>query len=354
VKLTANVKDKATGVKVDTFVKVKASAGKVTSVKLAYTGKDAKGKKQKGSVGGKITDKGTTWTAGGRLEPGSAYTLTMKGLNTAKTATVTRTTFKTQKLSLQQQTFPTAYPLKGMKVGVGMPAIVTFDVPIKDKSAIEKNLHVTSKPAQAGSWRWFSDTEVRYRPKNYWKPGTKVTVNADVNGANAGGGIYGQNSTKTAFTVGRSMIIKVNLSTDRAKVYQSGKLVRTIRVTGGKPGWATRSGTKLIMGKEYNKKMTNEMIGAKDKYSLVARYAMRITNSGEFLHSAPWSAANHGVRNGSHGCTGMSIGDSGWLYSRTLVGDPVVTTGSNRQMELGNGYGDWNISYSSYKKGSAL
>ncbi len=89
------------------------------------------------------------------------------------------------------------------------------------------------------------------------------------------------------------------------------------------------------MGKEYNKKMTNEMIGAKEDYSLVAQYAMRITNSGEFLHSAPWNTGYFGRRNASHGCTGMSNGDAGWLYSRTLVGDPVVTTGTSRQMELG-------------------
>ncbi len=108
------------------------------------------------------------------------------------------------------------------------------------------------------------------------------------------------------------------------------------------------------MGKEYNKKMTNEMIGAKEDYSLVAQYALRITNSGEFLHSAPWNSAYFGRSNASHGCTGMSTGDAGWLYTHTLVGDPVITTGTSRQMELGNGYGDWNVAYSKYKQGSAL
>ena len=78
--------------------------------------------------------------------------------------------------ALQQQTFPTLYPLKGSKVGVGMPVVLTFDVPVKNSKEFEKNLHVTSSPKQAGSWRWFSDTEVRFRPKNYWKPGTKVTA----------------------------------------------------------------------------------------------------------------------------------------------------------------------------------
>ena len=103
----------------------------------------------------------------------------MSGKNSVKAKTTTTTTFKTRSLSLSQQTFPTMYPLKGMEVGIGMPIVVNFDVPVKNKQEIEKNLHVTSSPAQAGSWRWFSDTEVRFRPKNYWKPGTKVTAYAN-------------------------------------------------------------------------------------------------------------------------------------------------------------------------------
>ena len=137
-------------------------------------------------------------------------------------------------------------------------------------------------------------------------------------------------------------------------VYRDGKKVRTMLISGGKPGWETRSGTKLIMAKEYDKTMTNEMIGAEEDYTLVAKYALRITNSGEFLHSAPWNAANFGRRNASHGCVGMSVADSEWLYENSLIGDPVVTTGTGRGLEQGNGYADWDISYATFKKGSAL
>ena len=147
---------------------------------------------------------------------------------------------------------------------------------------------------------------------------------------------------------------KVNLADHVAKVYRNGDKVRTIPISGGKPGWQTRSGTKLVMAKEYNKKMTNEMIGAKEDYSLTAQYAIRITNSGEFLHSAPWNAGYFGRSNASHGCVGMSNSNAGWLYERVLIGDPVITTGSSRKLEQGNGYSDWNISYKQYKKGSAL
>jgi lipoprotein-anchoring transpeptidase ErfK/SrfK len=96
------------------------------------------------------------------------------------------------------------------------------------------------------------------------------------------------------------------------------------------------------------------MIGAAESYRLTAAYAMRITNSGEFLHSAPWSVGSQGVANVSHGCTGMSVANSRWLIENSLIGDPVVTTGSDRGIEPGNGYTDWNASFKEYAKGSAL
>jgi lipoprotein-anchoring transpeptidase ErfK/SrfK len=349
-----NVKDGTSNVKVDTLITVSADWGTLTKVKLTYTNKDRQGRTQHGTVAGKISQDHTQWTASGRLEPAAAYKLTSVGKNHVNQPNTDTTTFRTQKLRLDQQTYPTLYPLKGWHVGVGMPVVLTFDVPVRNKREFEKNLHVKSSPAQAGTWHWYSSKEARYRPKNYWKPGTKVSVTANLNGLYAGNGIYGQNSTKTHFTVGRSQITKINLASHVAKVYRNGKHVRTIYVSGGKPGWQTRSGVKLIMDKLYTTKMTNAMIGAREHYSLRVRYAMRITSSGEFLHAAPWNAAYFGRRNASHGCVGMSTGNAAWLFSRTLIGDPVVTTGSSRGMEYGNGYSDWNMSYAQYKKGSAL
>ncbi|GAA3639961.1 L,D-transpeptidase [Microlunatus ginsengisoli] len=355
VVMTPSIADGASKVKVDTLVSVKASDGTLKSVKVTYKGTDGKGQKTSGSVDGGLSADKASWTATERLEPNATYTITSVGTAASDgTATTTKSKFKTANLSLQQQTFPTLYPLKNSKVGVGMPVVLTFDVPIKNKASIEKNLHVTTVPKQTGSWHWISSTEVRYRPAKYWKPGTKVSVKADVNGVSAGNGIYGQNSTSTNFTVGRSMVIKVNLATDVAHVYKNGKKVRTIYVSGGKAGWRTRSGTKLIMSHEYNKKMTNEMIGAAEDYSLNVAYAMRITNSGEFLHSAPWNAGYFGRTNASHGCTGMSTANAAWLMNNTLIGDPVVFTGSDRYMSIDNGWGDWNESFSKYKTGSAL
>ena len=349
-----NVKNGATGVKVDTLISISASAGTLTKVKLSYANKDNRGRTQRGTVSGTMSKDRTKWTANERLDPATAYKLISAGKNTVNQAKTVATSFRTQNLTLAQQTYPQIYPLKGSHVGVGMPVVLTFDVPVRNKKAFEENLHVKSSPAQAGTWHWYSSKEVRYRPQKYWKPGTKITVTANLNGVNAGNGIYGQNSTKTNFTVGRSFITKINLSSDVARVYRNGKMVRKIYVSAGKPGWQTRSGTKLIMDKRYVTKMTNTMIGAREHYSLHVHYAMRITSSGEFLHAAPWNAGNFGRRNASHGCTGMSTSNAAWLFNRVLIGDPVITTGSSRGMEPGNGYGDWNVPYAKYKKGSAL
>lgn len=353
VALTPNVKNKAKNVKVSTVVSVKAGNGELDKVTLRYAGV-SKGKAIKGSVDGTLAKDKTSWTASDRLEPSSTYTLTMSGKNPEGQRTATKTTFRTQALTLQQQTFAQLQPWKGSTVGVAMPVILTFDVPVKNRKEFEKHLSVTSSPKQVGTWSWFSDKEVHYRPKKYWKPGTKVTVKADVNGLSAGNGVYGQNSTSTSFKVGRSLVTKINLSSKQAKVYIDGDLERTIPISAGKAGWRTRSGTKVIMEKLPVTRMTNEMIGASESYDLQVRYAMRITWSGEFIHAAPWNSGNFGRVNASHGCVGMSTSNAAWLFSRVQIGDPVVMTGSGRGLEKGNGYTDWDVSWSQYKKGSAL
>jgi hypothetical protein len=81
---------------------------------------------------------------------------------------------------------------------------------------------------------------------------------------------------------------------------------------------------------------------------------MRLTNSGEFIHAAPWSVGSQGNANVSHGCTGMSTEDAAWLYAMSVRGDVVEYTGSDRPMTFDNGYGDWNKSFRDYQKGSAL
>jgi lipoprotein-anchoring transpeptidase ErfK/SrfK len=271
---------------------------------------------------------------------------------------VTRTTrFRTQALTLAQQTFPSVAPLQGETVGVGMPVIVTFDVPVTDKASFEKHMTVTSTPRQAGSWHWLSDTEAHWRPKTYWKAGSDVHVDVDVNSIPAGNGIFGQESRVVDFHVGDAHVYKVNAQTHEMKVFSNGQLLRTIPITTGKEGFTTRSGTKVIIEKFPSKRMNSETVGitGSEAYDIDnVQWAMRLTYSGEFIHAAPWSVSSQGLANVSHGCTGMSTSNAAWLYAMSRRGDVVEYTGTDRPMTLTNGYGDWNESFTQWREGSAL
>ncbi len=228
--------------------------------------------------------------------------------------------FTTEALTLDQQTYPNVTPLDGSVMGIGMPVIVTFDVPVTDRAEMQKYMSVTSTPAQAGSWHWVSSQEVHWRPRTYWQPGTHVHVDLDVNGVNAGNGIYGQLDRHISFTIGKSVLIKANVATDQMEVYVDGKMARKIPITGGKPGgFQTRSGIKVISEKYLVKRMNSATVGidpnGPEGYNIPdVQFAMRVTNSGEFLHAAPWSVYAQGHYNVSHGCVGMSTANAEWLY----------------------------------------
>jgi lipoprotein-anchoring transpeptidase ErfK/SrfK len=350
LRVTANVKGGATGVPVDTPVKVNASGGTLSSVRATSNA---------GRLPGKISADGTSWRASDLLEPGTTYVVKASGEGEDGKQVSRTLRFSTEDLSLDQQTYASVAPLDGETVGVGMPVIVSFDVPVTDKAAFEKHMTVTSSPAQRGSWHWMSDTEAHWRPKTYWKPGTDVHVDVDVNGVAAGNGIYGQESRQLDFEVGDAHVYKVNAQTHQMKVFSNGKLLRTLPITTGKAGFTTRSGVKVIIEKFETKRMNSETVGipagSADSYDIDdVKWAMRLTYSGEFIHGAPWSVASQGYANVSHGCTGMSDENAKWLYDLSRRGDVVEYTGTDRPMTLDNGYGDWNESFAKYKQGSAL
>ncbi|HNO39580.1 MAG TPA: L,D-transpeptidase, partial [Marmoricola sp.] len=239
-------------------------------------------------------------------------------------------------------------------VGVAMPVIIRFDVPVKNKLAFQNNIQVTATPAQEGGFKWISDNELHWRPVKFWKAGSKVVVDARLGGVPAGNGVYGQLDRVLRFNVGRSLVTRVNINTHQMKVFRDGKLIRTMPITTGRqPEHTTRSGVKVIMEKNRTRDMNSETVGidpnSADGYDLTGvEYAQRVTSSGEFIHAAPWSVGSQGHANVSHGCTGMSTSNAGWLYSQTIIGDPVIYVGSNRPMTLTNGYGDWNEPFTQY------
>ena len=351
--IRSNVKRGATDVAVDTLLRVAATNGRLSTVTVSGSG-------EAGTLEGAISGDGGLWKTADRLEPSTTYAVEASVRGDDGNLVTRRSRFTTQALSLDEQTYPSVSPLPGDTVGVGMPVIVNFDVPVTDRAAFEKHMTVTTTPKQQGSWNWLSDNLVHWRPKTYWKAGTEVSVDVDVNSVPAGNGIYGQEDRHVDFSIGDAHVYKVDMNTHQMKVFSNGKLLRTLPITTGEqPKFTTRSGTKVIIEKFDAKRMNSETVGidpnGPDGYDIDnVQWAMRVTYSGEFIHAAPWSVGSQGYANVSHGCTGMSTANADWLYHMTNIGDVVEYAGTERSIEPGNGYSDWNLSWAEYQKGSAL
>jgi lipoprotein-anchoring transpeptidase ErfK/SrfK len=141
-------------------------------------------------------------------------------------------------------------------------------------------------------------------------------------------------------------------------VRRNGTVLRVVPITSGKAGFLTRNGIKVVLEKHVLKVMDSATVGipkgSPDYYKLDVPYALRVTWSGEFVHAAPWSTANQGLANVSHGCVGMSLSNAIWLFNLTHIGDVVKVINSPRTLEPGNGYTDWNVPWKTWLKGSAL
>lgn len=348
IAFSSNVKDNQTDVPVDTIVQASATHGTISKVELAWS---------KGTIG--FTQQGRAWLATQRLEPGVEYLLTATGTGEDGKRGTLEQTFTTKALTLAEQTYPSVSPLAGETVGVAMPVLVRFDLPVKNKELFEQNMIVeTSKPIE-GRWAWFSDTTAHFRPKEYWPADTDVTIKLMLNSLPAGNGIYGQQDQTVKFHIGDKVVGYVDVTTYQLTVKVDDKVVRTIPVSTGDTKHRTRSGIKVIMEKLKKVDMDAATTGVDseddDYYDIEdVRWAMRLTFSGEFLHAAPWSVGSQGRANVSHGCTGMSTENAGWLFQQMKKGDPVEYTGSPRPMEPGNGWTDWNVPWDEWVKKSAL
>ncbi|HZX03899.1 L,D-transpeptidase [Kribbella sp.] len=339
----------ATSVQPDKPVTVTSAGGKLTAVTL----KDDNGNK----IDGNFNADKTQWTSAGLLKPSATYTVTGSAEGSDGGVVPISSTFKT--LTATRSLKSSVAPLSDTTVGVAFPVQIYWNNPVKDRAAVEKRLSVKTSVPVDGSWHWVNSTQVNYRPKNYWPVGTKVTVNIDTQGVNAGNDTWGKTNRTVNFTIGRSVVSHIDVKKHVMTVTINGKLARTIPITAGKDGFTTRSGVKVIMEKFTTKRMDAATVGIKpgdpNYYNIPdVKWAQRVTSSGEFIHGAPWSAGSQGSANVSHGCVGMSLADAKWYFDQTLTGDPVIVTGTNRHMEPGNGWTDWNTTWAAYKAGSAL
>jgi lipoprotein-anchoring transpeptidase ErfK/SrfK len=341
--------DGARTVRPDTRVVVTVKNGSLASAEL----RSADGQRLPGRVDGS-----GGWQATDALKPATNYTLKVTSRSGSGATRTTTSTFTT--LTPRAFNRVTLQPGDDWIVGVGMPVVVSFGLPVVNRSAAEKALSVTSTPAVAGGWRWITSSQVQWRPKDYWPAGTKVKVTAAMGRVELSSGVWGRRTVTSAFSIGPRQISTVDIAKHTLTVTRNGKVTKVIPVTTGmtnsKPTFPTRGGIKVIMSRESSVRMDAATTGTDPKdpnyYNLTVHWALRLTYSGEFLHAAPWSVGQQGRANVSHGCTGMSDTNARWMYDHSHVGDVVVYVNSKRPLEWGNGYTAWNKSFADWSKGA--
>ena len=305
-------------------IKVTATGGTLTSVSVAGSG---------GAVKGALNPDKTVWTSTDKLGFGARYTVSAVATNADGQKTTTTSAFTTARAT--RTVFPAVSPLNGMTVGVGMPIRVYFENPVTDRKAALARMKVTTSVPTVGAWRWFSATEVHWRPKTYWKSGTKVALDTDLRGVSLGAGTYGSvNADRhVAFTIGASHVSIADAKTHRMKVWINGKLTKDFPASLGKevPGRFTHNGVHVVTDKKASMTMDSTTFGlALDAggYRVPVKFATRISNGGEFVHSAPWSVAQQGKENVSHGCVNLAPANAQWFYGISQPGDVVQVTGT--------------------------
>jgi lipoprotein-anchoring transpeptidase ErfK/SrfK len=348
--------DGATGVLTSAEVEFTVEGADATEVTLI----DAAGT----AIGGRPHPDGHSWVPGQQLAYSTQYTATITATRSSDGASAEVTTTFTTMDSPDQTVRIHSYNGDNVTYGVGMPIIIRFDrlVPDSERAAIQRRLFVESNPPQEGIWHWMSSryhdlgSEVHFRPREYWQPGTTIHVRVATGGMPWGAdGVYGGNDLTLDFRIGDAQIMDVDNATKQMVFTRNGELVKTIPVSLGKPSTPSSYGHTLIMSKHAEFTFdTRRELGTSDGYVVDVEYAEQLTTGGEYIHAAPWSVAQQGNTNVSHGCINMSLENARWIFENVQVGDPVITRGTEVPLVWGNGFTDWNISWEEYVQGSAI
>ncbi|EGX58997.1 lipoprotein [Streptomyces zinciresistens K42] len=330
-------------------LKVTAARGRLTEVQV----EDGKGR----AIAGKISGDGATWTPSTHLAAAAAYTVRAVAENADGTRTAEKSGFTTL---TPKSTFTGRFtPEDGAKVGVGMPFSVRFDRGITNREDVAAAITVKTDPPVEVAGRWFGDDRLDLRPEKYWKPGTKVTVDLNLDGVEGRPGVYGEQARKTTFTVGRSQVSVVDVKTKKMKVTRDGKVIRTIPISAGAPGYDTWSGQMVMTEKLLETRMNGATVGYAGQYDIPdVPHAIRLTESGTFIHGNYWGGDAFGKTNASHGCVGLrdvkGRGDpktpAAWFFRNSIIGDVVVVKNSKeRTVAPDNGLNGWNIPWKQWK-----
>ncbi|HET6793635.1 MAG TPA: Ig-like domain-containing protein [Acidimicrobiales bacterium] len=357
VRVTVSPPDGSTGVRLDSTVIVSASGGTLRSVKVTNGSGPATPDPSKTPappasgptfLPGQLSS--GVWSSSAPLEPTATYTVTATVRRPDGTTVNRSSTFAT--LTPVALLKVSIAPLDGQTVGVGMPVALYLSKPVTDHAAFEARLAVTADPPVGGAWHWFSDTELHWRPAFYWPTGEKVTFNGDLGGFDDGNGVWSVTPRRMSFAIGVSHVSTVDAATHTMTVTENGRVVRVVPVSTGRDKYPTDSGTHVVSEKEPSVLMDSATVGiprnSPDGYYETVAWDVRISNSGEFVHAAPWSLADQGHANVSHGCVNVSPADGKWFYDFSQTGDVVNVVGTPTALAPTNGFGDWNVPWAQW------
>ncbi|MGA5361571.1 Ig-like domain-containing protein [Streptomyces purpurascens] len=327
------------------------SDGRITDV----TAHDAAGR----YLAGELAADGSRWHSTAPLAANAGYTVRVSTEDEDGAPGRKVLTFDTGKPTTKKRLDVAFGPRKGT-YGVGQPVTAELSRPVKDRAqraVVERALKVSSMPAVDGAWHWVDDKKLHYRPKDYWPAQATVQVRSNLEGIKIGDRLWGGGKAKPlTISTADKLIAVTDASAHQMTVYKNDEIIRQIPVTTGMPGYDTRNGVKVVLAKEGTVRMTSASIGASDFYDLIVHHSVRVTNSGEYVHAAPWSVGSQGAANVSHGCTGMSTENAAWFYDTVREGDivKVINSGGDTMAPFGNGFGDWNLDWQKWRTGSAL
>ncbi|WP_443041478.1 L,D-transpeptidase [Streptomyces sp. B21-083] len=347
--VTIAPKDGAKSVDTSGALTVSAAKGKLTEVKV----EDSKGN----AVAGALTAGDTKWAPATHLAASTTYKVHVVAKDSQGRTAAEESSFTT--LTPKNTFVGTFTPEDGTKVGVGMPFSVRFTRGITHPDDVEKAITVKTEPAVDVEGHWFGNDRLDFRPEKYWAPGTKVTVTLALDGVEGRPGVYGKQAKQVSFTIGRSQVSTVDVKTKKMVVRRDGKVVKTIPVTTGKPGYDTWNGQMVITERLEVTRMNGETVGYGGEYDIKdVPHAQRLTDSGTFIHGNYWGGDAFGNYNASHGCIGLRDVrggyDSGvsaaWFFNRSMIGDVVIVKNSNdRIVDPDNGLNAWNMSWEKWK-----
>ncbi|MFL5866837.1 MAG: Ig-like domain-containing protein [Thermoleophilaceae bacterium] len=323
-------------------ITVKAERGRISKVSVSTGGE---------RVSGRLNAARTVWRTTWALGVSQRYKVTATAAGTSGGRVTRTSSFRTLR---PKKTFSArVVEGYGQTYGVGMPIILYFDHPISNRKAVERALQVRTSRRVTGSWYWDDQCGTApvclyFRTHRYWRPHTRVSLTAHLDGVEAAPGVYGHHTLTQKFRIGTRLTTVVNTAGHYMNVYRGSRQIAHYPVSSGKPGDDTANGNYLAI----EKGNPVEMKGP--GYDITVPFSVRITWSGEYLHAAPWSVGAQGSSNVSHGCVNMSPADAEAYYKMAVPGDPVKVIGSSRAATWDNGWTMWAKHWRSWLRGSAL